>query len=444
MQLRRKEAHMLTIDSLAEQQSVLPRTSWQAWVVVFTATLFFFFEFMQINMFNAINPALLVEFKISAARLGQVSAHFFYGNLLFLFPAGMILDRFSTRKVILIAMTISVVSTFIFSLAHTIITAEFCRFVTGMSGAFGFLSSLRLASRWFPPRRLALVIGLIVTFAMVGAMVAQTPFTLLTDYYGWRKVLTIDACAGIIMLLLIAIFVRDFPPNQNADAHKHHHSYMGGFWLAIMQSLKNTQNWFGGIYTSLMNLPIFLLGAMWGGLYLVQAHHLTRAQSSYVTSMIFFGTIIGSPILGWLSDRIARRRMPMIICAIISLINILIIIYLPNLSLLNLMILFLTLGFFTSAQIISYPLIAESNSLELTGTAEGLAATLIIAGGLLQPVFGWLMGLYWNHTVINDLPFYSPTNFLLAMSLIPVGFGISVIVSLLLRETYCRRSEINL
>lgn len=428
-----------TIISTGEEASVSSRQQLLTpWLVCFSAALFFFFEFMQVNMFNAITPSLIKEFSLSAVKIGQISANYFYANLIFLFPAGMLLDRFSTRKVILTAMMLCVLCTYIFSFAQSVWVIEICRFVTGIGGSFCFLSCIRLASRWFPPRRLALVIGLIVTMAMFGGMIAQTPMTLLTDHFGWRQTIFIDASAGLLMLLVIYWFVKDYP-SQIINKYEHiHHVSAKEFWQLLKLSLLNSQNWLGGIYTSLLNLPIFLLGAMWGSLYLVQIHNLTRTQASFVTSMIFIGTIIGSPVIGWFSDRIGLRRLPMILCAILSLVFILIVMFVPHLSLISLLLLFFAVGFFTSAQIISYPLIAESNPRSLTGTSEGIASTLIMAGGISQPFFGWLMSLYWNHQYSNGLPIYSNSDFLLAMAVMPIAFVLGLIAALLIRETYCK------
>lgn len=422
----------------ATTSATTDKINYLPWVVCFSAALFFFFEFMQVNMFNAITPALIKEFSLSAARVGQISAYYFYANLIFLFPAGMILDRFSTRKVILCAMGSSVICAFVFAFAHHVFVAELCRFITGIGGSFCFISCIRLASHWFPPRRLALIIGLIVTIAMFGGMLAQTPMTLLTDLLGFRKMLLLDATLGVFILLLIALFVQDHPP-VTINKYDGHHKLTGKeFVLALKRALLNLQNWLGGLYTSLLNLPVFLMGAMWGSLYLVQIHGLSRTQSSYVTSMIFIGTIIGSPLFGWFSDRMGQRKLPMIVSAICALITILIIMFVPDLSLLALITLFFLIGLFTSAQIISYPLIAESNPKSLTGTAEGIASILVMGGGISQPIFGALMGVYWQHQSLGGMPVYSKQDFLLAMSIIPIAFIIGLVAATLIKETYCK------
>ncbi len=362
--------------------SPLRSINYLPWLTCISAAFFFFFEFMQVNMFNAITPYLMQEFSLSAVRIGQMSANYFYATLCFLFPAGMILDRFSTRKIILIAMGSSVLCTFIFACTHHIWAGDICRFITGLGGSFCFISCIRLAVSWFPPKRLALIVGLIVTIAMFGGMLAQTPMTLLTDSLGWRKMLFLDGLMGIVILIVISIFVHDAPLTTDLKIKTISRTE---FIAQLKHALLNSQNWLGGLYTSLLNLPILLLGAMWGGLYLVQIHHLTRTQSSLVTSMIFAGMMIGSPLLGWISDRIGRRRSPMIICAIFALIFILCIMLIPHLSFYALASLFFGLGFFTSAQILSYPLITESNPKALIGTAEGVASTLVMGGGIPSP-----------------------------------------------------------
>jgi MFS family permease len=414
----------------------------QPWIVVFTGALFFFYDFIQLNMFSALNTPLIREFHVSALQLGQLSAYYFYAVIPLLFPAGIILDRFSTKKIILMAMSLMSLGTLLFSFAQTFWITEVCRFMTGIGGTFCLLSAVRLATRWFPPRRMALVIGLIVTMAMAGGVIAQTPLTWLTQQIGWRHTLLLDGLLGLFFIILIACVVRDYPPGYQLEQDSH----MGflselGLWKSLRLTLKNSQNWLGGAFTSLLNLPIFLLGGIWGSMYLVQVHGLTRIEASYVTTMIFVGTIFGSPILGWLSDRIGLRRLPMIICAMFSLVIILIMMYAPHLTLLPSMLLFLLLGFFTSAQVLSYPLIAESNSRALTGTAEGLASVLIMAGGTSQPFFGWLMDVNWKHQIIDGLPFYSVTDYRLAMAIMPIGFFFGLIAALLIRETYCKVPE---
>jgi MFS family permease len=167
-------------------------------------------------------------------------------------------------------------------------------------------------------------------------------------------------------------------------------------------------------------------------------HNIPRSEASYITMMLFFGTVIGSPFLGWFSDRIALRRLPMLVCALVSVVLICILMFSSQMSFWSLIVLFFALGFFTSAQIISYPLIAESNPHSITGTATGIASVLIMSGGITQPIFGWLLGLHWQHTYHNGVPLYSHMDYEIAMSIMPIAFVIACVTAIIIRETYCK------
>ncbi|MCW5589371.1 MAG: MFS transporter [Legionellales bacterium] len=419
------------------------RFSLYPWFVLVCTSCFFFYEFAQLNIFNAIDEQVRISFSLNASDLGRFSAFYADANLLFLFPAGLLLDRFSARNLIILAMLVCSGATYAFAHAHSLWIAELCRFLTGMGGSFCLLACLRLASRWFTPKHMALASGIIVTLGMAGGAVAQAPFTYLVENYGWRQAMTINAFVGLAIILIILAIVRDYPPTEQQHYESDHNKlHQLGFWRSIVLALSNRQNFLCGVYTSLLNLPVALLGAIWGVPYLQTACGLTRDQASLVTMMIFIGTLIGSPTVGWISDKIARRKLPMLIGGILSLAFILLVMYIPFHSYLTYMILFLALGFITSSQVISYPLIAESNPSFLTGTSTSIASILILGGyAFFQPIFGKLMDLNWHGHLEHGVRHYSPSDFTLPMLVFPAAFAVGIVITFFIRETYCRSVE---
>lgn len=427
---------------MSKQHSVsIPTHSFRrAWIVTLASALFFFYEFIQLNLFNAIDIPLMQDFHLTAAGLGQLSSMYFYANALCLFPAGLMLDRFSTRKILLVAITLATIGTLIFGLANTYQTAAFGRLIVGVGAAFCFLSCIRIASRWFPPEKMAFVTGVVVVMAMLGGLVAQTPLTILSEHIGWRHAVLVDAALGVIIAIIIASYVQDRPANSQtiAENEKKHLKNMG-FWKSIGLVLRNPNNWLGGIYTSLMNLPVFLLGALWGIHYLVEVHNVSPVQASYATTLFFVGVIFGSPFFGWVSDKIERRVLPMIFGAIISFAIILILMYTPDLTLIQLIGLFFLIGFTTSSQVLSYPLIAELNPISLTSTAISVdSMSIMISGAIFQPFFGWLMSLHAKTSEVTGTQIYSAHDFFNAMLIMPVAFVLSLGIAWMLRESYCR------
>ncbi len=437
------------MDKLAEKQMIIENATSQhvagfrAWVVIFSAATFCFYQFILLNMFNVLNEPLLKEFHITASTLGQISSMYFYANIFLLIPAGILIDRYSTRKIFLFAMFLSVLSTFIFGLASTPLVIMIARLLTGLSGAFSFLGVIRLATQWFPPRKIGFVIGLVVSFTVVGGIISQTPLALLIDNIGWRYTVEFFGVCGLLMLMLIYMNVQDSPKGfLDINTKKDHITFIQLLEM-LKCALKDKQNWLVGICISLLNLPIFLLGALWGTLYLTQGLGLSRAHSTYITTMIYVGMIFGAPFIGWFSDRIGLRKLPLIICASFSLVLIFLLINIQTWSLAGLMSLFFALGFFVSAQIIGYPIIAESNSPKLIATTESIATTMVFVGGLTQILFAKVLESQWDHKISGGIPIYSLHDFNRALSIILIAFVITVLFAFLIRETHCKMRNNN-
>lgn len=417
-----------------------PNSTLLAWTVTLTASLFFFYEFVQLNLFNVIAVDLMQTYHLDAVGLGKLSSMYFYANALLLFPAGTLLDRFPTKKLIVFSLSLCVLGTFIFGIATVYWLAALGRFLVGCGSAFCLISCVRLASRWFSPSKMAFVVGIIVTIAMIGGLVAQTPFALLSQAVGWRNAILVDVALGVLIVMAIAVIVKDRPPGQVDEALREKALLQQlGLWRSTQRVLMNPYNWLCGLYTTLMNLPVFLLGALWGIHYLVQVHHVSEVQASYATTLFFLGVIFGSPAFGWFSDRIGRRVVPMMIGAVLSLGVFLVLMFANDLSLSALMTLFFLIGFTTSSQVLSYPTIAELNPRALTASSVSLGSVLIISSGaVFQPFFGWLMKLTWDHTIVDNVPVYAAQDFFNAMLIMPVAFILGLIIAFLIRETYCR------
>ena len=429
-------------ETVALPQERSRKNTIRAWVVCLSAALFFFYEFIQMNMFNAISSELMVDFHLNAFELGRLSSFYFISNVIFLFPAGILLDRYSARNIILISMGICIIGTASFAMTASPQWAMLFRFLMGIGSAFCFLSVIRLSTRWFPSARLALVTGVVATMAMLGGIASQTPLMWLVQVFHWRTALLLDALFGILIFFVVMLFVEDYPNHfraQHEREKKHIHTM--GYWKSIGFAFLKLQNWFGGIYTCLMNLPISLLGGIWGVLFLVTAHHIPKVEATYITSTLFFGTAVGGPLVGWICDRIGRRRLPMLVGCAISLVFVLSIIYVPDLSFIGLLILFFMIGFTTSVQIIGYPTVAENSIPAITAMSVSVVNITTMGGqAIFQPLFGKLMDLHAGKMAVIARH-YSAADFHWAMMIFPIAFIIAGIAVYCLRESYCQSRE---
>ncbi|MAZ77183.1 MAG: hypothetical protein CMF39_00705 [Legionellaceae bacterium] len=182
-----------------------------------------------------------------------------------------------------------------------------------------------------------------------------------------------------------------------------------------------------------------MIGAFMGSLYLTQVDHMSVTQASMISSMVYFGSMIGSPTMGWVSDKIGYRRVPMIIAAIISIALVLYIIYTPHPPMLSLLLSFFALGFITSAQVIGYPTVSEHNPHVLTGTAVSIVSMIVVlSGAVLLPVVGWILDVSGAHKKINNVIHYSAGAYHHALVILPATFVIALLMAILIKETRCK------
>ena len=92
-----QQEHVLT-------PSKITAADFKAWFVCLSAGLFFFYDFIQLNMFNTLNPYVAQAFHLDAVGIGYLASTYMFATVCMLPFSGALLDRFPTRQVILVAM----------------------------------------------------------------------------------------------------------------------------------------------------------------------------------------------------------------------------------------------------------------------------------------------------------------------------------------------------
>jgi predicted MFS family arabinose efflux permease len=238
--------------------------------------------------------------------------------------------------------------------------------------------------------------------------------------------LLVVAALGIVIMVILWIVVRQ-PEKREQQTHP---NILGSLW----QVIKERQNWISGLFITFINFPIAIFGALFGVSFLTTIYKVSSMQGASITSMLFWGMIFASPLFGWISDVMHRRKSPMFIGAILCLFFMILVLYSNNLGTVGLHILFFLIGFTSASQVIGYPVIAESNPPETTGTGLSLAAILImgLGFGIGHPVIGSLLD--WNLKVAANTPAQAYHN---TFILVPISITVGIIMLLFMKETYC-------
>lgn len=367
------------------------------WLICIAASFYFFYAFANFNLTNSLSPYLLHDWKITTLQYSFLSSVYLYAIALFFIPTGFLLDRYSSRILMLLGMAIAVITSLLFIIAGSFETAIALRFILGAVHALGFLGSIRIATAWLPNNK-ALAVGIVISIGLLGGLIVQGPFETLIVHIGWQYTLLTFSLLGCFLWLMMFFILEDLSdPATSAIAFD-----FGQWFSQFKQTVKQLQNWFCAAYTCLLNLPIIILGALWGNQYLASEKHFSYLDSSYVITALYLGMLLGSPLIGFLSDRYKNRKILMMIgsiCALAVLINIY---FFKHGNFYQIAFLFLLLGFFISSQNLSYAIISEINPTTRTSTALGLASIIIMGGGaLFQTLFTWITNVSSSLTYQN-------------------------------------------
>ncbi|MFM8454521.1 MAG: MFS transporter [Gammaproteobacteria bacterium] len=384
----------------------------KSWVVCICASLFFFFEYFQINMYNILDKPLMVDFNINTLELSLISSVYFYGTVLLLIPAGIALDVFSVKKLMIYSMAISVIGTIFFSFSNGFYSLALSRGLVGIgAGPLCLISSMKLISQWFSNKKSGLVSGVVVSVGILGGVISQAPFSYLVSSFGWRTAVQIDSLVGLIILILIFCFVDE--KNHSKEKFLENKLFIKEILNKTRNVLFKKKNISICIYAAFLNLPTFLIGSLIGSLYIEQTYKVSHLFSSIVNTFIYLGILVGSPFFGFLHDRVDKNRgkFNSFFCGyLIVLLSIMYEIVFMGGNIYMTTLSFFLIGFGTSAHVCVYPVMANRNN-ENVGIAESIAAcSIMLAGAIFQPIFGALV----NFNLKTDKSFqliYSAQNY---------------------------------
>lgn len=371
--------------------------TWQPWIVVLSASLFFFFEFFQANMFNALRPHLMEALSLSPSQFGLLSSLHLWGTLLLIFPGGLLLDRYSVRHIMLAGLALALLGTFLFSLQHDFAGAAAFRVMVGMAaGPVCGVGSLKLASRWFDARRLPLAMGLVIMIAMLGGLAAQMPMHYLAEHYGWRMALRADVAMGVLFWCVMWLNLKNHPKHTPGPVMAASPSPDQDDNLSVRERfaavLRNKNNWFVAVYASLTNLPLPLLGSLFANQFLAHQFGHSTAEAAFITSWLYLGMALGAPFVGFVAGRWGSLKKPMMVGVVGNLALLSILLSGMHCSVLGASVLFALMGLSTSMHTLLYPYLATTNPSYATATATSLGVMMImLAAASAQPFLGYLV-----------------------------------------------------
>ncbi|MGD9107820.1 MAG: MFS transporter [Gammaproteobacteria bacterium] len=402
------------------------------------AASFFLYEFFLRTFIGTIADEITSSLHLGAEQLSLIGAAYFVTYGIMQAFVGVLIDSFGIKKLLAAATFICVAGVFLFTFAQGFILLLIARLLMGFGSAFGFVSLLMLSLNWFPHKHFGFIAGLSQLLGAVGPLLAGAPLVILLTslHNNWRIVLGGIGVTGLLIGCLIWIFVRDFP--KNVDNKIIYLNKEKPIYKKLINLFRNTQAWLIIIYATLANSSLAILGIVWGTTYL-ETHNFSQKNAALVSSLIWAGYAIGCPILGFISDFLKQRKLPMLICASLGLVASIFTIYTPINNIYIFSLIFFCLGIAGSGQSLAFAIMSERIRPETHATGFGINnGLLMLSTTLLIPLFGLFIKLSQPHASMK----YQSENFILGLSMMLVIYIVAITICFFIKETYCRQQTI--
>ena len=396
-------------------------------------TLFFGYAFTQRVAPSVMTGELMREFSVGAAALGSLSAFYFYSYAGIQLPVGMLLDRFGPRKLMAVALLLCALASIGFGSSESLTTASLGRFLIGGSVAFGFVSTLTIAGYWFPAKQFVMLSGMLTTVGMMGAMLGQAPLRLAVEQFGWRSTVFVLAAIAVVLAGLIFLVV----PHRSKEQLTRNRS--ASPFAGLKSVAANPQSWLCAGVGFGPTATLLGFAGLWAVPWLSSVKSFPTTQAAGIASAVFLGWAVAAPVVGWLSDRIGRRKPLLYAGLSISLISFVVIIYTSIADPIALMVLFFVNGLGGSVMVISFGAMREHNAPENNATALAMLNMFVVgSGAVMQPLIGWMLDLNWGGDMVDGARVYGEIAYTPAFSSIIAANALALGCCLLLRETHCR------
>ena len=392
-----------------------------AWILT---SVFYFYQYALRSAPAVMMPELSNAFGITPLAVASIVGLFYYGYSPFSLVAGAAMDRIGPRRLLPGAAAVVGIGALLFATGNRELAGA-GRFLQGAGGVFGLVGAIYIATKNFAPSRAATLIGATQMFGMAGGSAGQFAVgPLIGNGLGWNVFWTAMGIGGLFIAAVLFVLLPKDKPTELSD------NWLKSATSAFKTVFQNPQSILCGLIAGLLFIPTTIFDMIWGVRFLQEAYGFDYGSAVMRSATVPLGWIIGCPLLGFVSDRIGRRK-PVIVGGGLVLFACLAWILYGKSGVFPPYVLGLVAGIASGAAMLPYTVIKEANPPQFGGTAAGVVNFLNFTfSALLGPVFGWIL-----QNVSGERDRMGLQDYQSAFTPLLYGVAIAILLTLVLKET---------
>ncbi len=388
-----------------------------------------------------LSDRLVADFGVTAAQLGTLHASFFVIYALTQVPSGVLADRYGPRYVGAGGAVVLSLGAIAFTASGSYIAAFLARALIGLGSSVVFVTILRFCANWYRNDEFGTMTGLTAGIAGLGAIFATTPLALAIEAFGWRPALSALGALGFLAAVAVFLLARQSPetaglapiddvPEQPSVTLRETAGY-------LRDLLGDGDQYLLSVIFFAANGTVLTIIGLWGVPYLVVLYGLDVTTASYYTLLGSVGILVGSPTVGWVSDRLGQRLLPMVVGLGVFLLSLAIVPVFGTPPLPVVALTFFVAGSSIGFTMLSLSVVKESYPAEASGVATGTVnAAGFFGATVLPPLMGLVLDRYRTGDVVAGTVAYTEFGYRVAFGVTTVAVAVAFLSALAL---YARR-----
>jgi MFS family permease len=377
--------------SISGQQAVLSspiRFNDRAYIAWATVAIAYAIAFLQRVSPQTVGISFMRDFGTDASGVAMLASSYFWGYTLMQIPAGLLVDRYGVKRVVLSSMAASALGSAAFALSPTLLDVFVARLIVACGDALVFTALLKLVAQSFADERFGIMSGISQVSGYVGGVLATTPLAAAVSGFGWRACFVFIACVGTANLVFATATLKPAPAAHGNKTFK-------SVLLASWEALGTGANWGCAMSFASHFAVVTTLSGVWG--IPMVAHYFSISPSAAGAPLLAFmvGNALGSIFLGHAADRTKSLDGALIwICLLrMLLITMLLPVFAHTFGVIYVGIVFSVLGLVAGGTV---PLVLKCvkrlYSVDLIGVGASINTTSAgLFAGLAQPVIAFAM-----------------------------------------------------
>ena len=279
-----------------------------AWLVWLLAVGVYFFGMVHRASLGVAGPDAVVRWEISATELGSFIMVQLGVYAAMQVPAGLAIDRFGPRRVLMVATVVMGTAQLLFAFATAYPVALLARALLGVGDAAVFIAVLRLVAGWFPRRRYALLTMATGLVGMLGNFAATVPLVLALGTWGWTRTFLVTGGISVAYALLLLRPAVAAPyrtdPVREAVAEAPEPKTRG----TLHSTWSRRENRLGFFLHQSTMTAGTVISLIWGYPYLTEGLGYNDAAAASLLSVYVLGNLVASLVIGPLAGRKPQWR----------------------------------------------------------------------------------------------------------------------------------------